>query len=498
MSPTARDAGIVLGAWLLFRALFFEGMWGYDDLYHVNFALDPQVPRDVWEGRLIFNGLLIAADRILGSNEVVWAFPALLGSLMLLGSAFFGGRALAGSAGGLLAGLLVAALPEDVTLSTDPVSNPLAGGFSAIGTALLLLGAEDRRRRLLSGVFFGLGVTTHLTLAFYFGPVLLAYWLTRPDKRSGLRSTIEIGLVAVATYLVVDGTLFGLLTGDPLFRRTLVLTTHLHDQPYNINPRHADGSLNAAWFLWSIYAFVATKGFGFVVGLPLIAAVWLRGRLTDTEKLLMWMLFAGWFYLNFGTQHPFGWAPLDRQTRYWHPLALPAVLAAAVVFRALATPKLRAAWALLMLAPLPLGLLGTGQWGQNYEISMELLDYAEARPDQRFVTDVYTFEEMFVGRARQTPANVTVFDDEVPTFGGLDLATRPALDSGPHTVLVNPLHIDRRRVAGFKARVEGADFEPISGTEYRTLVAFLPEDTLKSRDWFLKKPPGFVATIPAR
>jgi len=76
------SALVVCAIWLGFRIAFFQGLWGFDDLYHVNYALHlDHVPRNHWEARLLYNGLRALSICSLGFAERVLALPTLLGSL---------------------------------------------------------------------------------------------------------------------------------------------------------------------------------------------------------------------------------------------------------------------------------------------------------------------------------------------------------------------------------------------------------------------------------
>ena len=74
------SALVVCAIWLGCRIAFFQGLWGF--LYHVNYALHlDHVPRNHWETRLLYNGLLALSICSLGFAEWVLALPTLLGSL---------------------------------------------------------------------------------------------------------------------------------------------------------------------------------------------------------------------------------------------------------------------------------------------------------------------------------------------------------------------------------------------------------------------------------
>lgn len=482
----------VFALWLGLRLAFFEGLWGYDDLYHVRWAVHPRVPADVWEARLLFNGLLLAAYRAFGFAEWVFALPTLLGSLLFVGATTWAAWRLRGERAAMLAGVLASILAGDVLRATDPMANPVGNGFAALGTALVVAG-RGRRALIGGGVALGLAVYTHLAHLFYVAPFGLAVALHDWPRRRW-REAFAVLAVAGATAAVLDLGVFWVVAGDPLHHLGLLRRTHLEIQQYVIPPRLPDGSWNPEWFTWPFARLLFSKDFALFLSLPLavVAATWRRQP--RPARLLAAILVCFWAWVSFGTQHPLAYAPLDHQVRYWHPMALPAVLLAVFALGALERRRRRAALAALVL-PVPLLLLSSGPWGQNVEISRELMAHAAAHPETIFATDPYTYDEMYVLNGCAPPANVTVlrgFPD--PEFHRPPDAARLDPEQPGLEVLFNPLNMGRVRTRDFERLVaERLERRPISEARPRAIAALLPPALWDEHPWLVRKPPAWLA-----
>ncbi len=494
-SRTAAHAALLVAVWLVLRMVFFEGLWGYDDLDHIHYAMDPGRPADVFQARLMLNGMLAAVYQLFGAAEWVWALPTLLASLAFVLATWLTARRLFASEGAALAaGLLAATLLLDVTHSTDPGGSPLANAFATAGTGLLLTG-EGRRRLVLAAVVLAGGMIAHLATALYVLPLLVA-WALHDGRRFG-EALLMFGVVA-ATYLIVDCTLFAILLGDPLGHYRLLVGTHLSVQPYlDVPPRLADGSLNPWFFGWSVRGLLFTKHFGLLLGMALLAGALLWRRWDRPARLMVLALGAGWLYLSFGSQHPLGWAPLAKAERYWYPLALPAILLAVRVFGELRRPAARLAWAGALVLPVPPLLLAAGSWGQNVEISRELATIAAAHPERTFVTDPHTYDEIFLLGARSAPPNVAILDDGTPDLRRGERPPRVAPAPGVWYALVNPMHLHRERARAFAAFVRAhMTSQPVTPPTWRLIAALLPEGIRDARPALQRKPPAEVARFP--
>jgi hypothetical protein len=340
----------------------------------------------------------------------------------------------------------------------------------------------------------------HLATALYVAPLLVAWALHDQPRRRWREAALMFGVVTV-TWLTVDCTLFTIIKGDPLGHYRLLVSTHLAHQPYHdVPPRLPSGRLNPEFFTWSLRGFVFTKHFGFLLSLPFAAGVALWRRWARVGRLLVLLVGLGWLYLNFGSQHPLAWAPLGKTERYWYPLALPACLLAVMVLLELRRPLARRAWLATLWLPVPLALVSAGPWGQNVEVSRELAAYAEQHPDRTFVTDPYTYDEMFLDGGRHAPANVTVFAD-----GGPDIredqpppmSKRLPLAPGDYEALVNVMHLQRVRARPFAEFVQDRMVRSeVAPPTWRLIAQLLPVSVRASHPSLMRRPPAEIARFP--
>jgi hypothetical protein len=486
----------LFGLWLALRIVFFEGLWGYDDLYHVNWAVHPRVPVDVWEARLLFNGLLWVSHALFGFSEAAFSLPTMLGSLMILGSALSAaGRLLDGRAA-LLAGFGVAILAGDILRATDPMANPLSAGFASVGIAALLTSPTlASRRAAVAGVALGLSVYTHLATLFAVLPIVAAWALAERTRARALAAAFVL-CVAGATSVVLELGVMGLVSGDPLLHPKLLSSTHLQIQQYIVPPHLPDGTWNPEWFTWPFQNLILSKDFGLFLSLPVGLAL-LRWRALSSEvRFLVGCVLLGWFWLSFGTQHPLGYAPLDHQTRYWHALAMPGVVLAVAMYRTLSGVWTRRGYVAALVVPMPLILLGSGSWGQNVEVSRTLLAYAQASPERVFVTDPYTYDEMYVlvGCA-PPPANVRVpLGLPEPEFHKPPRSAGVDLNSPDLAVLVNVLNYGRVRSEALGRLVETELVStPIGEPAWRHFARLLPDDVRAQHPWMMRHPAPTLA-----
>jgi hypothetical protein len=492
----AKLAG-VFAVWVVLRVVFFEGLWGYDDLYHVNWATHPRVPVDVWEARVLYNGLLWLSRAAFGFHEWVFALPTMLASLMIAGTAAWAARRLYGDTAAVLAALLVATMAGDVIRASDPMANPLGAGFAAIGTALLVTG-RGRRALVGAGVALGFSVYSHLATLFYVGPVALA-WALHDRPRQRWREAFLVLAVAGVTSLALETGVMWVTTGKPLLHLELVKHTHLEIQQYVIAPHLADGAWNPEWFTWPFVTYFFSKDWALFLSLPVLLTLVRWRRTPPAARFLALAVLIAWAWLSFGTQHPLAYAPLDHQTRYWHALVLPAVLLAVHAYRATRRRMGRVALLGALVLPMPLILLSSGPWGQNVEISRELLAHAEAHPEQVFATDPYSYDEMYVLNGCAPPSNVTVLAGfPAPEFHRPGPEQRLDPSRPDVQVLFNALNMGRVRTADFERYVdEHLVRRPIAPAAYRLIAALLPRSMREQHAWFVRKPAAEIAVRPA-
>ena len=279
-----------------------------------------------------------------------------------------------------------------------------------------------------------------------------------------------------------------------MIRFELVQSTHLAVQHYEVPPTLESGIWNPDWFTWPLKSFVMSKEFGALLLMLLAGLLLVRNKLTRTQWFLAGITAAGWLYICFGSQIPHRYQPLDHQTRYWYPLVMPLAALFGIVSAAIARPRLRYMYCGLCLVPLPLMMTASGSWGQNVEVSRELLAYAVAHVDTQFVTDQYTWEEIETLCAFDPPTNICVIaqPDNPADYPG-PVCSNDVATSRDSTALINTMHLHRPRSAEFQKWLETRPSRmAVSEPDPRLIARLLPKSVRSQTQW-IRKPAAWVS-----
>jgi hypothetical protein len=395
-------AALGLAAWLLTTVVFWIGYVGSDDIFYGRYAwLFHRPPMNWWEFRMPAVLAIRASFLAFGPTEVAAALPTLLASLSILASVTWFTARMGGAGwwtGAAVA--IVATLPLDVGFRSVPGATYFATGFLASGTACLLAGKG--RVPYAGAVLLALGFEAHEISLFYVAIVCLTALAF--DRRRFLRPVVACVAVSVAL-IAVECLVYQRVLGKALARFTTSAAT-TSSLPIGYDPDTGIGGLR--FFTWPIENVVFCKGFGFDLAI-LLAAGWLAWKhLAKEQRILLVATFATWAWLGYGSQVPWAYKPLYRQVHYYGPLVLGvASLLPVAVSRALG-PRAALAKAVIAMAVLVhLVCLGfAGRWGQDVEVSRELLRHACEHRDQTFVTDVATMNHMYAIGGYALPANV--------------------------------------------------------------------------------------------
>jgi hypothetical protein len=492
-----RSLVIVILIWLVCRVVFFQGYWGFDDLFHANYALHPDhLPGNHWETRLFYNWLLVLGLRLFGYSEPVLALPGLFGSLLLTLITWAATRKFYGERAGLLGGVLASQLVIDITLSTNPTANSLANGFATLSTAMVLFGRRQIALLLIAGAISGIAAYTHPVFLFYsFMLAVVLAVISWPciEWRKGL----IFGIAAIVAYMGLEFTTFGLLTGNPLYGFQVINQTHLYNQDFSVPLHLASGSINPMWIVWPFWNLFFSKAFGFLLVISLALAFYFWRHIDVSLRLGALIIVFYWVWTSFGSQHPFKYLPLDHDTRYWYPLALPCCIIASTLIQRLRSPGVRWALSLLLICPGYVMLLSSGNWGQNIEISRELLTYARAHHDECFVTDPYTLDEMYMILGARAPENVGVYGDGLPALCPTTHLQRRSLGDPAAAVLYNPLQEWRINFRPIRMALQGVRRLDLTPVKYRLLAYLVPPEFRRRYSLFIRKPAAQLAASPA-
>jgi hypothetical protein len=474
--------------WLLLRVVFFEGLWGFDDLHHVNFALNPnEHPQNHWEARLLFNGLIALSINVFGFAEWVLAVPGMFGSLIFIIATWWTARSLWDNSTGLLAGVMACFLVLDITHTTYPAANSLANGLCALGTGMVVA-TEKRSSFLLGGLLLGLSIFVHMAMLFFV--VILSATLIISDwPRFEWQKGLILLTTALVCFLGLNLSTYAILTGDPLYQFSIVAKTHLPNQNFSISLWLPGGEINPAWVRWPFVNFIFSKAFGMLISIPVGLALINWSRLEHSMRFMVLTIVFYWAYVCFGSQHPFRFLPLDHDTRYWYPLALPAcILIAGVVMQYYRKNILRYVVTALLLGMNVFLLISSGSWGQNVEISKELLRFAETHPNRIFVTDSHTYNEMFILLGGHKPKNVGLLAESKTLFDDLDSSILCSTDDPELRVLYNPLQNWRKHIQPYLNSVSNFERQEIAPNRYRTIAYLLPTALRERYPLLIRKP----------
>lgn len=392
----------ILGLWAVTTYAFWVGYVGDDDLFYARYAyLLHRPPINWWEFRLPAVLAMRASFAIFGPSELAAAVPTLLSSLIILVCVAWqvdwpkrpGWET-------TLAVLVACTLPLDVGFRSVPLAGFLAAGLLGVGTVCMLRG--NGRLAAIGSVFLAAGFATHEASFFYvaiFCITLLAFDAGRFWK------PVTTCVAVSGALLAIEGLGYYLLLGDALARfRTAAATTATLQ--IGVDPdTHMSGT---QFFLWPLRSAFFSKPFG--VDLLLLATTGIAAwrRLERDQKILLCTSLGVYLWLGYGTQVPWSYKPFYRQFHYYFPLTLGVATVLPFAVRQAVGKHLWVGRGLLVAAlgihMVCLGL--AGRWGETFDVSRELLEYAAQRPSQRFVTDVGTMNNMYALLGFRLPANV--------------------------------------------------------------------------------------------
>jgi len=213
----------ILAGALLLRMVLFTGVQGNDDrlysssAYQMSRGEKPAGP-DLFRTRVGYVAPVAALYHLFGVHPVCLLLPNLAASLALAGLAYRLGRTLYSAPVGRVAGIVVAMLPLDLFYATMGGTDPLLAALIGLGVWLLCdagtTGSDARRIGCAAGAGLAWGAA-HLTKesAFLLLLPVLPLVLLRGERRSVL-----IAGLAAASVAGVELLLYGVTTGDPLYR----------------------------------------------------------------------------------------------------------------------------------------------------------------------------------------------------------------------------------------------------------------------------------------
>jgi len=131
-------------------------------------------------------------------------------------------------------------------------------------------------------------------------------------------------------------------------------------------------------------------------------------RLELEQRILLCSSLGLYLWLGYGTQVPWAYKPVWRQFHYYFPAMLAVACVLPFALRHAGQNRVWVARGVVMFAVFVhlVYLVAGGRWGQDVDVSRQLLRYAMDHPTQRFLTDVVTMNHMYVLGGFQVPHNV--------------------------------------------------------------------------------------------
>jgi hypothetical protein len=394
---------VVFALWLIARLVGWVGYAGADDQYYARYAhLLHRVPMNHMEFRMPVVLSLRAAMELFGTSETAVCLAPMFYSAMLFAAvAWFVGwpRDLSWRSTGSM--LLVSLIPIDVAFATYPSPAALSAGLTALGVVCVLKGRTWVG--ILGALLLALAFMAHFLNFFFVGIFCLTafaidwrrYWLP-----------VAACVLFSGGLLAAEMCTYWFLAGNPTLRFDALsgLSEGIPDDG------RSDTKLG--FFLMPLQILILSKQFGFGLLLLLICGACSFRKLAPTQRIVWIATIGFWFWLGYGTVTPAGYRPATRGMHYYTPLVfglcalLPLTLEYFFERRKALGQGLLVLLLLLYTAALALG----GSWGRQVDCSKLLLRYAQHHPQERFLTDVHTLNEMYCQNGFQIPPNVVVLD----------------------------------------------------------------------------------------
>ena len=262
---------------------------------------------------------------------MVYPFVASVCSIVL---AYIGGRLCAGgNRAGLIAAMLQAIIPIDVSMASQLNCDIPAALFLNTGVILAYIGskAQTRKQEILAGVSAGvmLGISWLIReSAVFVMPFVAGYliWVHLFERRVHL---LILCLAAAMVFIVgMESLVYFTATGDPLFRLHAIREASRSGWSYDtaIFKNNTPVSLFGRLIIEGPRLIFTTPLFGgltFLAGLATSFVVWCRHK--GFGFVMFWYL-SLLFLLNFGTTSLERYAPLILFPRYMYPLFFPSIL----------------------------------------------------------------------------------------------------------------------------------------------------------------------------
>lgn len=408
-------------AWLITTAVFWRGYVGSDDFFYARYAyLLHRLPINHWEFRIPAILAMRACFKVLGPTEIAAALPTLLTSLCMLAAvAWYVGWPAKLNWRTQLSVLLAATFPMDVALRSLPGANYFAAGIVALGAVCML--KRGRWTPYIGAALLSLAFATHEGMLWYIAAFCLAALAF--DRRRFWKPVLTCVLIS-ASLLAVECTTYKILLGHPLIRFQTAAAAAT-DLPLGYDPDlHMGGFRFWAWPVLENLVFSHVLGIYLILLLVTGLAFWKKLSLTD--RILFVAMFAAWFWWSYGTSVPWVYKPFFRQVHGYGFLVFgTCILLPTTMGFLLRSRRTLAVGLIALAAAVHVALLTTaGHYGQNTVVARRLLAYSRQHPERQFLTDVGTWNELYVLGGFRLPPNVVCLNG--PKLAELQINREPA------------------------------------------------------------------------
>jgi hypothetical protein len=317
---------LVLAVALAFRIFCFGGVRYIDHIFLARHAWDLSrgefQPRlEHISARVAFFGPMALLQKTVGLKEWTMAAVPLVASCGMLLLAYFTGRRLGGPRAGMTCLLVLAFLPLDVILATQPFPDATCATLAAAGGVIFLLYPKSPGALLGGGILVGLGYLMKESAAF-----VLVWPIAMALRMRSLRGLLT-PIAGFAIVWVAECTMWWVWTGDPLWRSHAARRQLEFWDYYFPTPSFVVDRLTFAFpkLMWTPLASDSIY-FGLFFWLA-VGAFWMLRREAMGRQLLLWTALVAAAILV----APLGLRPyrpaLLAFARHLYPIVVPCTLA---------------------------------------------------------------------------------------------------------------------------------------------------------------------------
>lgn len=317
---------------LFLRLIFFSGIGTSDDLAYsrYSYSIDRGIELDstyILSSRI---GILYPTFffyRLFGVNDfssVIFVLLASLGNIIL---AYLFGKLMIDEKTGLMAAFLLAVFPLEIINSTKLLTDIPSAFFMAFGVYLFLYSEKRKKGHffyLLSGAFIGIGYVVResaILIALFF----MIYILLKKQ----LKKEYFFVLAGLILILLIEILLFYKLTGNPLFKFTVVQNEVLKAHAFY----DYFGRLSFPKGLFHYpYVILTNSIISYFYALIFIAiAYFLINKKKEAYLFIIWFM-SLLLYLSFGSSSFSHYIPFRADPRYLSIITIPGIVLLAFFF----------------------------------------------------------------------------------------------------------------------------------------------------------------------